>query len=204
VCVIPLFFFWDVSQEIEASGSLNMLEDFTRSVMLTVIKFLVIVIIFAGTIYILEVLGDPLSLTANYPKLETSMGSIDFYTVCYYTFVTISTVGYGDFSPRTLMGRIFVVFVILGGVAFFSVETGNFINILKLAAMGKGTFTARNNKRRHVLVCGGGITSGPLAGIETFLLSLTHASHGDDVPEVLSCSNISSAICVFKYVNTYV
>jgi voltage-gated potassium channel Kch len=74
------------------------------------------------------------------------MGSIDFYSVFYYTFVTISTVGYGDFSPRTLIGRIFVVFVILGGVAFFSVETGNFINILKLAAMGKVTFTARNNK----------------------------------------------------------
>jgi hypothetical protein len=33
-------------------------------------------------------------------------------------------VGYGDFAPKTIMGRLWVMVMILGGVAFFSMETG--------------------------------------------------------------------------------
>lgn len=36
--------------------------------------------------------------------------------MCYYTLVTISTVGYGDYAPNTVLGRIFAVVIIAGGV----------------------------------------------------------------------------------------
>jgi hypothetical protein len=55
---------------------------------------------------------------------QVSTGTLSFFTVCYFTFVTISTVGYGDFAPKTIMGRLWVMVMILGGVAFFSMETG--------------------------------------------------------------------------------
>ena len=47
-----------------------------------------------------------------------------------------------------------------------------------------GVFTPRNPKRKHVLVIGGGVTTGPVTVLESFLKSLGDMSHGDDVPEV--------------------
>ena len=51
------------------------------------------------------------------------MGDISFYQMTYFVFVTISTVGYGDYSPVTVIGRFLIIFVIMGGVVFFSNQT---------------------------------------------------------------------------------
>jgi voltage-gated potassium channel len=50
-------------------------------------------------------------------------GWLDSY---YYTIVTVATVGYGDFSPKTDVGKIGATFVILFGIGLF----GAFANLL--------------------------------------------------------------------------
>ena len=49
---------------------------------------------------------------------------------CHFALTTLSTVGYGDFYPVNNFERIFAVFVMLGGVAFFSYIMGNFVEII--------------------------------------------------------------------------
>ena len=48
----------------------------------------------------------------------------------YFGFTTLSTVGFGDFTPRSNVERSFGAFVLLSGVALFSYLMGNFIEIL--------------------------------------------------------------------------
>lgn len=48
----------------------------------------------------------------------------------YYSFTTLSTVGFGDFHPRGNHERIIACFVLMFGVAIFSYIMGNFISIL--------------------------------------------------------------------------
>lgn len=50
--------------------------------------------------------------------------------VTYFSFTTLSTVGYGDLHPRSDIERIIAWFVLLIGVAVFSFIMGNFIEIL--------------------------------------------------------------------------
>jgi hypothetical protein len=50
--------------------------------------------------------------------------------VTYYMFTSLSTVGFGDFHPRSNFERIFCAMVLLFGVAIFSYIMGNFIEIL--------------------------------------------------------------------------
>lgn len=50
--------------------------------------------------------------------------------VMYYAFTSLSTVGFGDFSPRSDFERILCAIILLFGVAIFSYIMGNFINIL--------------------------------------------------------------------------
>lgn len=49
----------------------------------------------------------------------------------YFAFTTLSTVGFGDYAPRSNVERLFFTGVLLGGVAIFSYIMGVFIEILK-------------------------------------------------------------------------
>lgn len=50
--------------------------------------------------------------------------------VTYYAFTSLSTVGFGDFHPRSDIERVFCALMLLNGVAIFSYIMGNFIAIL--------------------------------------------------------------------------
>ncbi|MDH7479433.1 MAG: potassium channel protein [Syntrophomonadaceae bacterium] len=79
----------------------------------------------------------------------------------YVTIVTMTTTGFGDFVPTNDLGRIFVVFLLLGGVgavAFAStsmvhlVVEGQLQNFLGRRSMQKDI----EKLNRHIIVCGAG------------------------------------------------
>ena len=50
--------------------------------------------------------------------------------VTYYMFTSLSTVGFGDYHPRSNFERVYCAMILLFGVAIFSYIMGNFIDIL--------------------------------------------------------------------------
>ena len=50
--------------------------------------------------------------------------------VTYYMFTSLSTVGFGDYHPRSNFERVYCAMILLFGVAIFSYIMGNFIEIL--------------------------------------------------------------------------
>ena len=50
--------------------------------------------------------------------------------VVYFAFTSLSTVGFGDFNPKSQVERLATVFILLVGVACFSYIMGEFIGIL--------------------------------------------------------------------------
>jgi len=50
--------------------------------------------------------------------------------VTYYAFTSLSTVGFGDFHPKSDFERAICAFILLFGVAIFSYIMGTFIEIL--------------------------------------------------------------------------
>ena len=153
------------------------------------LRLLALLFCLAGSMYIFEFLGNPPNLHDSF--VHADMGDISFHVMCYFTLVTISTIGYGDFSPSTLLGRTFLLFVILGGVAFFSYETSELLALRALEASGRGSFRPRNPRRPHVLVCGGAVSAGS-ATLADFLHELCHPLRGtgeDAAPEVVVMSS---------------
>ena len=51
--------------------------------------------------------------------------------VFYFAFTSLSTVGFGDYHPRGNIERMIGAFILLGGVAIFSLIMGNFIENLQ-------------------------------------------------------------------------
>jgi len=50
--------------------------------------------------------------------------------VLYYAFTSLTTVGFGDYHPKSDYERIFIAIMLLFGVAIFSYTMGNFIQII--------------------------------------------------------------------------
>jgi voltage-gated potassium channel len=54
----------------------------------------------------------------------------DFFDSIYWSIITITTVGYGDITPATAMGRAVTVLLILGGIGIISFATSIITNAL--------------------------------------------------------------------------
>ena len=66
----------------------------------------------------------------DYFKLESKSYYEITVTMCYFTFTSLSTVGFGDFNPRSNSERILTALILLFGVAIFSYILGQFSEIL--------------------------------------------------------------------------
>ena len=53
----------------------------------------------------------------------------DIENAFWWTIVTITTVGYGDYSPESLSGRILAIFLMLAGIGLVSTITGSISSI---------------------------------------------------------------------------
>jgi len=66
---------------------------------------------------------------SNYGILENTEGYRVVQTM-YFSFTTLSTVGFGDYHPVNYYERAVACFILLYGVAIFSYIQGNFIEII--------------------------------------------------------------------------
>jgi hypothetical protein len=58
----------------------------------------------------------------------------DYYigiSAMYFSFTSLSTVGFGDYHPRSNVERVLTAFILLFGVAVFSYCMGTFVEILQ-------------------------------------------------------------------------
>ncbi|XP_043234363.1 calcium-activated potassium channel slowpoke-like isoform X8 [Amphibalanus amphitrite] len=99
----------------------------------------------AGTIHLLENSGDPIEF--NNPQ------QLSYWTCVYFLIVTMSTVGYGDVFCKTVLGRTFLVFFLLVGLAIFASCIPEIIDLVGNRSKYGGTLKNERG-RRHIVVCG--------------------------------------------------
>ena len=79
--------------------------------------------------------------------------SMSWMNSFYMIVVTFTTVGYGDFSPKSNFAQIVMVFILLGGVAWLSSQIGRANNILSEIPLHKVAY--RETEAGHICVLGG-------------------------------------------------
>ncbi|XP_072940159.1 calcium-activated potassium channel slowpoke isoform X13 [Epargyreus clarus] len=99
----------------------------------------------AGIIHLLENSGDPLDFD--------NAQSLSYWTCVYFLIVTMSTVGYGDVFCHTVLGRTFLVFFLLVGLAMFASSIPEIIELVGSRSKYSGELK-REHGKRHIVVCG--------------------------------------------------
>jgi len=117
-----------------------------RFELLTLLFLLIFIVVTAGiAIYVLEAHVNP--------KIETLFDSI------YWALITISTVGYGDISPVTDLGRTISMLIIVSGIAMISFATSVIVSAFseRLSELKENRIIEQINKSRSFLIiCGYG------------------------------------------------
>ncbi|XP_011268329.1 calcium-activated potassium channel slowpoke isoform X12 [Camponotus floridanus] len=99
----------------------------------------------AGIIHLLENSGDPFEFT--------NPQQLSYWTCVYFLIVTMSTVGYGDVFCQTVLGRTFLVFFLLVGLAIFASSIPEIIDLVGSRSKYSGEYK-REHGKRHIVVCG--------------------------------------------------
>ncbi|MEA2641711.1 MAG: voltage-gated potassium channel [Chloroflexota bacterium] len=72
----------------------------------------------------------------------------------WFSVVTMTTVGYGDYTPHTALGRVIGVVIMVGGFSLLSIITATIASILVAQRIQEGRGLETIRLRDHVLVCG--------------------------------------------------
>ena len=75
-------------------------------------------------------------------------------TPFWWAIVTMTTVGYGDFSPTTPEGRLFAVFVMFAGIALVSLLTASISSIYVAKRIREDKGLEKVNLSDHIVLCG--------------------------------------------------
>uniref|UniRef100_A0A8C2JQ35 Calcium-activated potassium channel subunit alpha-1 n=1 Tax=Cyprinus carpio TaxID=7962 RepID=A0A8C2JQ35_CYPCA len=133
----------------------------------------------AGFIHLVENSGDPWENFQNSQQLS-------YWECVYLLMVTMSTVGYGDVYARTTLGRLFMVFFILGGLAMFARYVPEIAALILNRKKYGGSYNSTRG-RKHIVVCGH-IT---LESVSNFLKDFLHKDRDDVNVEIVFLHNIS-------------
>jgi len=175
----------DAFQEIESTGILDLMPEFPKACGILLLQALCLVVVLGGCVYILEVLGEIPGFRDSF--IVTDSGdSLSFIQIFYWTFTTISTVGYGDFAPKTMLSRLFICGGIVVGVAFFSTASSSLLELKDLLNTGRGAYRKRR-RTSHVIVIGGGVSHRGQV-LQSFLKELFGFDNKDSWPDVVMMS----------------
>ena len=99
----------------------------------------------------------------------------EFHDALYLTVVTMSTIGYGDFHPTTMWGKVVVMFGIFFTIVMIPQQMNRLVGLLSLKSIYARSSYHYSDAHPHIVVCG----SVTYRGIQDFLKEFLHEDHGN-------------------------
>ena len=117
-------------------------------------------------------------------------------TSLWWTIVTMTTVGYGDFYPKTDLGRILAIIIMLSGIGLISIVTATIASSFTTQKIMEGKGLEKIKLKDHILLCGwnnnmNGVIkslSNPIDKLEATIVLINEQAQ-DRVDNILSTFN---------------
>ena len=108
----------------------------------------------AGIVHLLEASGDPWEVNSSGGSCAVvERVAFTWPDYVYFGIITLTTVGYGDIAPKTVLGKVCVVLFMLAGLFLVAIALGPIKELL----VSDGQYYARHLPdlhEKHIVVCG--------------------------------------------------
>jgi len=172
--------------QLRATGMLKHSGVMVQMIILAILRIGCLIFVMSGTIFTLEILGDPTMFADNF--IQTPAGdNISFLQMVYWIVISLTTVGYGDFAPRTLISRLVTSIFIVVGVGYIFWVQFQFQEAWKSNREGCGAYSSRSTKDHHVVVVLNhrGEATTLASVVKGFLDEILHSSHSKKWPNIV-------------------
>ena len=139
------------------------------------INFISLVLIASGLFYTIEQELYPILSDLQRPRFATgdSTTKLHFHDCVYFIIVTTSTVGFGDISPSTQLGRMVVSFIIGIGLVIIPMSVRNILDLISQRSLYRTTYLPDADvNMRHIIFAGTHYNDAPI--LERFMRELYH------------------------------
>ncbi|KAG2868194.1 hypothetical protein PC118_g6188 [Phytophthora cactorum] len=128
-------------------------------------------------VFILSTIAVILCAAGIYQALESDEydddDKLEFHDSLYFVLVTVSTIGYGDVTPRTLLGHVFVIVAIIAIFTIVPAEVNKLNALAKLSNPWDKEVVVKSSG--HVIVSGYNLSA---STVLEFLQEFYHPSRG--------------------------
>lgn len=113
------------------------------------------------------------------------------FNAMWWSFVTFATIGYGDYTPVTLFGRIVGVVVILFGLAFFGLYIGQLSSSLTLRKLNSDISSPEDLEAKKVATVIGSISVDCLNKLNAIVVAVKTI---DDAYSLIEAGNVAAVV----------
>ncbi|KAL2632693.1 hypothetical protein R1flu_004172 [Riccia fluitans] len=132
-----------------------------QQIVLLSVGTLGVILLVAGIFHWIEQYTAPKAVRDSCPE----SGCISFWAAFYFLFVTVGTVGFGDITPKTVLGQFVICVAIVAALTVIPIRVRQITSLASLSPYG-GSVSSRKLLGSRFLVLSGGIS---LLAVQNFL-----------------------------------
>ena len=142
----------------------------TKAIAKMILTIITAVIFVTGLIQIIE--ND---YAASQDGIYAGAEKLPFHFYFYFLMVTVSTVGYGDYSPNSTQGQMICIIIIFAGIIYVSNASSEAIRLAGLTSPYARAKYKPHKGVPHIVVCGEFTES----SLRDFFTEVFHKDHGN-------------------------